>query len=145
MQLVGAHITGAVLNYHRLGMKRNTYAYGPTRQLAEGCATPQATSVGAPRTYQPWSAGSSSASCRRSSTGCPTIGFAPTTASRAPRARSLRNTPVLVVALFFGLQRSAPFMRALSVDVFVPLLLFWAFISTVWSTNPFETFRQTVA
>jgi capsular exopolysaccharide synthesis family protein len=35
MQLVGARIIGAVLNYHRLGMKRNTYAYGPTRQLAE--------------------------------------------------------------------------------------------------------------
>ena len=36
MQLVGARIIGAVLNYHRLGFKRNTYAYAPKRQLQEG-------------------------------------------------------------------------------------------------------------
>ena len=36
MQLVGARIIGSVLNYHRLGIKRNTYAYAPTRQIQEG-------------------------------------------------------------------------------------------------------------
>ena len=35
MQLVGARIIGSVLNHHRLGLKRNTYAYGPTRRLEE--------------------------------------------------------------------------------------------------------------
>jgi capsular exopolysaccharide synthesis family protein len=34
-QLVGARIIGSVLNHHRLGLKRNTYAYGPTRRLEE--------------------------------------------------------------------------------------------------------------
>jgi capsular exopolysaccharide synthesis family protein len=35
MELVGARIIGSVLNHHRLGIKRNTYAYGPTRRLQE--------------------------------------------------------------------------------------------------------------
>jgi non-specific protein-tyrosine kinase len=35
MQLVGARIIGSVLNHHRLGLKRNTYAYGPTPRLQE--------------------------------------------------------------------------------------------------------------
>jgi len=35
MELVGARIIGSVLNHQRLGIKRNTYAYGPTRRLQE--------------------------------------------------------------------------------------------------------------
>lgn len=35
MELVGARLIGSVLNHHRLGLKRNTYAYGPTRRLQE--------------------------------------------------------------------------------------------------------------
>jgi capsular exopolysaccharide synthesis family protein len=35
MELVGARIIGSVLNHYRLGIKRNTYAYGPTRRLQE--------------------------------------------------------------------------------------------------------------
>ena len=35
MELVGARLIGSVLNHHRLGFKRNTYAYGPTRRLQE--------------------------------------------------------------------------------------------------------------
>jgi capsular exopolysaccharide synthesis family protein len=35
MELVGARIIGSVLNHYKLGIKRNTYAYGPTRRLQE--------------------------------------------------------------------------------------------------------------
>jgi non-specific protein-tyrosine kinase len=35
MELVGARIIGAVLNHHRLGLKRNTYAYGTSHRMQE--------------------------------------------------------------------------------------------------------------
>jgi O-antigen ligase len=54
-------------------------------------------------------------------------------------------TPVLVLALLFGLQRSVAFFRALAAEPFIPLLLAWALASTVWSTDMATTFRQTVA
>ena len=54
-------------------------------------------------------------------------------------------TPVLTVALVLGLQRSAAFTRAVSVEPFIPLLLLWAMASSVWSTDLGKTARQSLA
>jgi capsular exopolysaccharide synthesis family protein len=35
MELVGARLIGSVLNHYRLGLKRNTYAYGANRRMQE--------------------------------------------------------------------------------------------------------------
>ena len=54
-------------------------------------------------------------------------------------------TPVLLIALGLGLQRSAAFIRAASVEIFIPLLLAWALLSSLWSTSFSTTVRQSVA
>ena len=54
-------------------------------------------------------------------------------------------TPVLVLAVMFGLQRRAAFTKAVWTDPLIPLLLIWAVSSTVWSTDPGKTARQTIA
>jgi exopolysaccharide production protein ExoQ len=54
-------------------------------------------------------------------------------------------TPVLTLALFFGLQRRAAFVKAVWTDPFIPLLLLWALMSVMWSTDFGVTARQTIA
>lgn len=108
-------------------------------------STRQATSTGAPRTYQPWERWFFLGILSTLLYGLPNEWIRTYYGVQGTKSALIFYTPVLLVALVLGLQRSGAFMRAMSVDVFVPLLLSWALLSTVWSTTLSTTFRQTVA
>jgi O-antigen ligase len=65
--------------------------------------------------------------------------------SQGTKSAIVFYTPVLALAVFYGFQRRAAFMKAVWTDPFIPLLLLWALASTAWSTDFGNTARQTIA
>jgi O-antigen ligase len=108
-------------------------------------ATRQAAPIPAARTYQPWERWFFLGVMSTLLYGLPNEWIRTYYGVQGTKSALIFYTPVLVLALFFGLQRSAAFVRAASVEPFIPLLLLWALASTVWSTDLATTFRQTIA
>ena len=108
-------------------------------------ATRPATAAGVGRTYQPWERWFFLGVISTLLYGLPNEWIRTYYAVEGTKSALLFYTPVLTLALFFGLQRSAAFFRAMAAEPFVPLLLLWALASTVWSTDLVTTLRQTVA
>jgi O-antigen ligase len=65
--------------------------------------------------------------------------------TQGTKSAILVYTPVLTLALIFGLQRRAAFVKAVWTDPFIPLLLLWALMSMTWSTDFGVTARQAIA
>ena len=107
--------------------------------------TRPATAAAVPRTYQPWERWFFLGVISTLLYGLPNEWIRTYYGVQGTKSALLFYTPVLMLALLFGLQRSAAFFRALAVEPFIPLLLFWALASTVWSTDLATTFRQTIA
>ena len=108
-------------------------------------STRQATSARASRAYQPWEQWFFLGIMSTLLYGLPNEWIRTYYGVQGTKSALIFYTPVLVLALVLGLQRASALMRAASVDVFIPLLLFWALLSSVWSTDLATTFRQTVA
>jgi O-antigen ligase len=108
-------------------------------------ATPQATSAGTSRPYQPWERWFFLGILSTLLYGLPNEWIRTYYGVQGTKSALIFYTPVLLVALELGLQRSGAFMRAMSVDVFIPLLLFWALLSSIWSTTFSTTARQSIA
>jgi exopolysaccharide production protein ExoQ len=107
--------------------------------------TRPATAAGVPRTYQPWERWFFLGVLSSLLYGLPNEWIRTYYGVQGTKSALLFYTPVLALALFFGLQRSAAFFRAVAVEPFIPLLLLWALASTVWSTDMATTVRQVIA
>lgn len=108
-------------------------------------ATRQATSARASRAYEPWERWFFLGILSTLLYGLPNEWIRTYYGVQGTKSALIFYTPVLVVALVLGLQRAGAFMRAVSVDAFIPLLLFWALLSSVWSTTFSTTARQSIA
>jgi O-antigen ligase len=108
-------------------------------------ATRQVPDAGAVRTYEPWERWFYVGVLSALLYGLPNEWIRTYYGVQGTKSALLFYTPVLALALFFGLQKSAAFMRAMSVEPFIPLLLLWSLASAMWSTDMATTVRQTVA
>jgi exopolysaccharide production protein ExoQ len=108
-------------------------------------ATRQAAPARAVRAYQPWERWFFLGVMASLIFGLPNEWIRTYYAVEGTKSALIFYTPILLLALVFGLQRGAAFMRAMASEPFIPLLLAWAFASTLWSYNIGGTFRQTIA
>jgi exopolysaccharide production protein ExoQ len=108
-------------------------------------AQSQATVTRAARTHQPWERRFFVLVFALLVLGLPNEWAKTTFSTEGSASTIIVYTPVLVLAVLFGLQRSAAFTKAIWTDPLIPLLLIWAVASTVWSTDPGKTARQTIA
>ncbi|HUP74779.1 MAG TPA: O-antigen ligase family protein [Acidimicrobiales bacterium] len=108
-------------------------------------ATPQSIPVRAPRAYQPWERWFFVGVLSSLFYGLPNEWIRTYYGVQGTKSALLFYTPVLLFGLLLGLQRAPAFIRAMSVDPFIPLLILWALASAVWSTDFGTTVRQTIA
>ena len=108
-------------------------------------ATQQAIRATTARTYQPWERWFFVGVLSTLFYGLPNEWIRTYYGVQGTKSALLFYTPVLALALFFGLQRAAAFARAMWVDPFIPLLLLWSLASAMWSTDFATTVRQTIA
>ena len=93
-------------------------------------ATGQATAARASKAYQPWERWFFFGVMSTLLYGLPNEWIRTYYGVQGTKSALLFYTPILFLALLFGLQRSAAFMKAVSVEPFIPLLLLWALLSS---------------
>src|SRR4029079_6081822 len=114
----------------------------PPRELM---STLQARPAGAARVAEPWERRFFGLVFASLVLGLPNEWSRTYFGSQGTKSAILFSHPVLLLAVFYGMQRRAAFMKAIWTDPFIPLLLLWALMSTVWSTSFGTTARQTIA